>query len=442
MGGNAWEEVLLVSEAEITRAVQAQYETFPYPPIPYDRPFEGFSSLGSYTLAQYARTRTLQEPTGSRFLVAGCGTGWEVHGIAASNPGYGSVVGIDISRPALEIAQKRIKHHGLRNCSVQYGDLLDPSTWPEGSFDMISSYGVIHHTADPVKALSNLASRLAPDGVMALMLYNRSGRWHLYRIRRALELLGITPPATPEKIEFVRQLLKGASPNSLLAKHAKAHQEYYGQDENIVDNFFHANDIPFDIGEIPDLLAQAGLEFIDVAPYLDYWNARPLIAATHPEFHRRYEALARIDQLRVMEYLEPLYHTQNLFWCCHQGKKVAHWDPFTVEFFKGSRWQLNPLFVRYGSVRYWDQKIPFSDLLGKLDPAQILTQKMDIFWPIARIPGKMMASTRYQVVELLLPLANQARSGAEILAAHEERADHLLNLFRQWEADRLVLRVA
>ncbi|MGY2752732.1 SAM-dependent methyltransferase [Thermostichus sp. MS-CIW-21] len=432
----------LASEAEITQAVQAQYEAFPYPPVPYDQPFEGFSSLGSYTLAQYARTRTLQEPTGARFLVAGCGTGWEVHGIAASNPGYGAVVGIDLSRPALEIAQKRIKYHGLRNCSVHYGDLMDPSTWPEGSFDMISSYGVIHHTADPVKALQNLASRLAPDGVMALMLYNRSGRWHLYRIRRALELLGITPPATPEKIEFVRQLLKAAHPTSMLAQHAKAHQDYYLHDENIVDNFFHANDIPFDIGEIPDLVAQAGLEFIDVAPYLDYWNARPLIAATHPEFHRRYEALARIDQLRVIEYLEPLYHTQNLFWCCHQGKKLAHWDPFTPEFFQSSRWQLNPLFLQYGKVRYWDQKIPFSDLLGKVDPAQIVTQKMDIFWPIARIPGKMIASSRYQVVELLLPLAKQARSGAEILADHRERAGHVLRLFQQWEADRLVLRVA
>lgn len=440
MGRNVWKEVLFVNEADITLAVQTQYETFPYPPVPYDQPFQGFSSLGSYTLAQYARTRTLKEPTGARFLVGGCGTGYEVHGIAASNPGYASVVGIDISRPSLEIANRRIKHHGLSNCSVQYGDLLDPSTWPEGSFDMISSYGVIHHTADPLKALENLAKRLAPEGVIALMLYNRSGRWHLYRIRKALELLGITPPATPEKIEFVRQLLNGANPNSLLAKHATANKEYYLRDENIVDNFFHVNDIPFDIGEIPDFVAQAGLEFIDVAPHRDDWNAKPLIASTHPEFHRRYETLSRIEQLQVVECLEPLYHTQNLFWCCHQGKKIASWDPFTADFFKGSRWQLNPMFVRHGSVRYLDQKVPFSDLLSKLDPAEIPTQKMDIFWQVAQIPGKVITSSRYQVVDLLLPLAEQARSGTEILAQQEDRAEHVLNLFRQWEADRLVLR--
>jgi hypothetical protein len=54
----------------------------------------------------------------------------------------------------------------------------------------------------------------------------------------------------------------------------------------------------------------------------------------------------------------------------------------------------------------------------------------------------MIASSRYQVVELLLPLAKQARSGAEILADHRERAGHVLRLFQQWEADRLVLRVA
>ncbi|MEN9202697.1 MAG: class I SAM-dependent methyltransferase [Thermostichus sp. DG_1_6_bins_120] len=431
-----------MSETDVTLAVQAQYEAFPYPPVPYDQPFEGFSSLGSYTLAQYARTRTLQEPKGARFLVAGCGTGYEIHGIAASNPGYGSIVGIDISRTALEVAKRRLKHHGLIHCSVQYGDLLDPSTWPEGSFDMISSYGVIHHTANPLRALSNLAQRLAPDGVIALMLYNRSGRWHLYRIRQALELLGVTPPATPEKIQFVRQMLNAAHPNSLLATHANAHKEYYLYDENIVDNFFHANDIPFDIAEIPDFVAQAGLEFIDVAPHRDDWSARPLVAATHPEFHQRFGELSRIEQLRVIELLEPLYHTQNLFWCCHQGKKIANWYPFTAEFFKGSRWQLNPLFVQYGSVRYLDRKVPFSDLLDKLDPAQIPTQKMDIFWQIAQIPGKVIASSRYQVLELLLPLAEQARSGAEILAGQGEREEHILNLFRQWEADRLVLRVA
>ncbi|MGQ9836767.1 MAG: class I SAM-dependent methyltransferase [Cyanobacteriota bacterium] len=436
-----YKEVPFVNEADITLAVQAQYEAFPYPPVPYDQPFTGFSGLGSYTLAQYARTRTLKEPTGARFLVVGCGTGWEVHGIAASNPGYAAVVGIDISRPSLEIANRRLKYHGLKNCSVQYGDLLDPSTWPEGSFDMISSYGVIHHTADPVKALGNLVSRLAPDGVIALMLYNRSGRWHLYRIRKALELLGITPPATPEKIAFVRQLLNGASPNSLLAMHAQSNKDYYLQDENIVDNFFHVNDIPFDIGEIPGFVAQVGLEFIDVAPYRDYWKAKPLIASTHSEFHRRYETLSRIEQLQVVECLEPLYHTQNLFWCCHKGKKIANWDPFTAEFFKGSRWRLNPLFVQYGSVGYLDKKMSFSELLNKPDLTRIPTQKMDIFWEVAQIPGKVMSSSRYQVLDLLLPLAQQARSGAEILAGQEEKQDHILNLFRQWEADRLVLRV-
>ncbi|MEN9231237.1 MAG: hypothetical protein Q6L68_10050, partial [Thermostichus sp. DG02_5_bins_236] len=97
--------------------------------------------------------------------------------------------------------------------------------------------------------------------------------------------------------------------------------------------------------------------------------------------------------------------------------------------------------VQYGSVRYLDRKVPFSDLLGKLDPAQIPTQKMDIFWKIAQIPGKVITSSRYQVLELLLPLAEQACSGAEILAGQEEREEHILNLFQQWEADRLVLRV-
>jgi SAM-dependent methyltransferase len=44
---------------------------------------------------------------------------------------------------------------------------------PSGTFDIVHSWGVLHHTGNMTKAIENAASLVAPGGTLVLALYNR-----------------------------------------------------------------------------------------------------------------------------------------------------------------------------------------------------------------------------------------------------------------------------
>lgn len=428
----------------ISETVREQYESFPYPAIapnlhipPHlDPPY-------SYVLAQYARVGRLHSPKGKRVLAAGCGTGFEIHVLAMANPGLGEIIGVDFSRSSVEIAQQRIHSHHLRNCEARVGNLLDPVTLPEGPFDMICSSGVLHHTADPNQALRNLVERLAPDGVMMLMLYSQKGRIFTYLIREALERLGVDQLPIQEKIAFARDLLSSASPESQLRNYAEVHHKYYQNDENIIDNFFHAKDVAFDISQIPNFLATAGLEFLDVvSPIPVSWDPANAVSPTEKSFYQRYEQLSRIDQLSVVELLTVPFTTRNIFWCCHAGMSETL-PCLGLDLFKHSLWQLNPDFLAYAKVSYLDRTISFSELCASdTSLEKIPVQNLTLYWPLFSNSQSKAPFTLAQLQHQLLPIAKEPQTGSDLLNAQPAHMhDHALDCFRRWESHRIVLRV-
>jgi 2-polyprenyl-3-methyl-5-hydroxy-6-metoxy-1,4-benzoquinol methylase len=429
------------SPETITQAVRQQYESFPYPPeVPA---IKSFGLAGNFILGQYLRTRSLMLPTGKRALVAGCGTGSEIDVISITNPGLSEIIGCDISTVSVNRANERIQKYYIKNAQAIVADILDDKALPEGPFDLITCYGVLHHTADPVKGLAHLAKRLAPDGVMSIMLYNRSGRMMIYRMREALTLLGIDPLPLAEKIKFVQGLLPSIQPESLLlAKSMEADREYYAHVENLVDNFFHAQDVPFDIGQVPPFLEQAGLTFLDIIPVgVSYWNPDTVISPIYRAFYDYYDQLPKIKQLQIMELLAPSQQTQNVFWCCHANAVTAEADftPFTREWFSQNHWQLNPTFWNYAQIAYLDQKILLKDLTPN---TRIPTEKVELLWTLFRNRTQKSVLTRWQLLTLLYPLAHQPKLGSDILdLGSPEQQDHILGLFQHWEKARITLRV-
>jgi SAM-dependent methyltransferase len=124
---------------------------------------------------------------GLRFLDIGCGSG--LSSLAACRLGA-RVVGFDYDADSV-IASERLRARFAPDGAawrIERGSALDDAYLQSlGQFDVVYSWGVLHHTGDMARALELAASRVAPGGLLALAIYNDQGRssraWA--RIKRA-----------------------------------------------------------------------------------------------------------------------------------------------------------------------------------------------------------------------------------------------------------------
>ena len=106
---------------------------------------------------------SLDLPAGAAVLDAGCGTGEALAWLhAAVQPG-GTVLGVDLSLPHVQVA----KSQALAGISVCQGDLVAPPAKPK-SMDLVWSCNAINHVQDPAQALQSWKALLRPHGRVAL----------------------------------------------------------------------------------------------------------------------------------------------------------------------------------------------------------------------------------------------------------------------------------
>ena len=122
---------------------------------------------------------------GKRVLDAGCGNGRYSYGL--SNLGASQVVGIDMSKTNLKDARKRLSGRPREGLSYEHGSVLE-LPFENESFDFVFSNGVLHHTTDLDKGLSELLRVLKSGGRGFLMLINDPGgiKWDMIEICREL----------------------------------------------------------------------------------------------------------------------------------------------------------------------------------------------------------------------------------------------------------------
>lgn len=105
---------------------------------------------------------------GKRVLDAGCGVGYGSRLLADS--GASQVVAVDISRDALDIAEKQFAHERLKFLC----DDCQTLSRVQGPFDVIVSLEALEHLQDDRSFLSRVARLLAPDGVLIVSTPNKS----------------------------------------------------------------------------------------------------------------------------------------------------------------------------------------------------------------------------------------------------------------------------
>ena len=87
--------------------------------------------------------------------------------------------GVDLTKEAIDNTSKRLAEERL---TAEYLDVADSETLPfaDGSFDLVYSWGVIHHSPDTEKCLDEIVRVTRPGGTIKLMLYNRKSIPALY----------------------------------------------------------------------------------------------------------------------------------------------------------------------------------------------------------------------------------------------------------------------
>ena len=92
-----------------------------------------------------------------------------------------------MSVESLEIAKKRFSVFGFDPERLQQmnAEELD-SFFEKESFDLVYSFGVIHHTPNPGKVIQSIKKVLKKDGTLKIMLYAKES-WKTYMIEVGLD---------------------------------------------------------------------------------------------------------------------------------------------------------------------------------------------------------------------------------------------------------------
>jgi ubiquinone/menaquinone biosynthesis C-methylase UbiE len=147
-----------------------------------------------------------QQYKNKHVLEVGCGIGTAAQSFIESGSIY---TGIDISDKAIEIAKKRLEVFNLEGALLQ-ANIEELRTINGQEFDLIYSFGVLHHTPDIKKSIQNIYNMLKPGGEFKMMLYAKNS-WKYYEIIEGLdqyEAQSGVPIANVYTKEEVYELLK------------------------------------------------------------------------------------------------------------------------------------------------------------------------------------------------------------------------------------------
>ncbi len=123
--------------------------------------------------AQFDRWR------GKRVLEIGCGIGTDAINFARAGADY---TGVELSEVSLALTRRRFEVYGLGARLIQCNAEQLSRYMEPASFDLVYSFGVIHHTPNPDRVLHEAACggasrrRLSPDALRQQLVEARDDR--------------------------------------------------------------------------------------------------------------------------------------------------------------------------------------------------------------------------------------------------------------------------
>ena len=115
-----------------------------------------------------------------KVLEVGCGIGTDAQKFSENGAIY---KGIDLTENSVAICKKRFD---LLNLKGDFEVQNIEEFYSDEKFDLIYSFGVLHHTPNIDKAIENCYSMLNKNGVFKIMLYAKNS-WKYFKIKEGLD---------------------------------------------------------------------------------------------------------------------------------------------------------------------------------------------------------------------------------------------------------------
>jgi len=118
------------------------------------------------------------DTNGKKVMEVGCGMATEGINFARAGATY---TGTDLSIESLDLAKKRFKVYNSEG-NFYLGNSEELSSFvPVETYDLIYSFGVIHHSPHPEKIISEIKKYMNKDSILKIMLYAKDS-WKNYMI--------------------------------------------------------------------------------------------------------------------------------------------------------------------------------------------------------------------------------------------------------------------
>lgn len=212
-------------------------------------------------LGAFLGTRDL---SGRTFLDIGCGSG--LHSLAALRFGAKEIVAIDVDPYSVSTAQAVLERLWTgANKSVRHISVFDLDKQPLGEFDIVYSWGVLHHTGDMNRAIGIAARHVKPGGLLAVALYGKTrycGIWK--KIKRWYVNASPAEQARAERL-YIRlfgfyMLLRGKRLSTHIANYKKKRgMDFYHDVRDWIGGYPYESIAP---KELNRLLAPLGFDLV------------------------------------------------------------------------------------------------------------------------------------------------------------------------------------
>lgn len=161
---------------------------------------------------------------GKKVLEIGCGIGTDTINFARNGA---SVTATDISPKSLEIVEQRAEVFGVQDAVHFYCANAEnlASSLPDQTFDLVYSFGVIHHTPHTDRVIAQIHRYVRPGSVVKIMVYHRRswkvlwillgyGKGRFWRLRELVAKHSEAQAGCPVTYTFTRREIR-----ALLERH-------------------------------------------------------------------------------------------------------------------------------------------------------------------------------------------------------------------------------